>query len=78
VAKVKFHFGELFARAGFIVTNLSAPNRAGQADLIVVDQSPSDRAGMRGELSSGARVEDPAAAGIALTRWDARLKQIAS
>ena len=28
VAKVEFHFGELFPRVGFIVTNLSAPNRA--------------------------------------------------
>jgi hypothetical protein len=28
MAKVEFHFGELFPRAGFIVTNLSAPNRA--------------------------------------------------
>jgi hypothetical protein len=27
VAKVEFHFGELFLRVGFIVTNLSAPNR---------------------------------------------------
>jgi Transposase DDE domain group 1 len=27
VAKVEFHFGELFPRVGFIVTNLSAPNR---------------------------------------------------
>jgi hypothetical protein len=25
VAKVEFHFGELFPRVGFIVTNLSAP-----------------------------------------------------
>ena len=28
MAKVEFHFGELFPRVGFIVTNLSAPNRA--------------------------------------------------
>ena len=28
VAKVEFHFGELFPRAGFIVTNLMAANRA--------------------------------------------------
>jgi hypothetical protein len=28
VAKVEFHFGELFPRVGFIVTNLSAPSRA--------------------------------------------------
>ena len=28
VAKVEFHFGEFFPRIGFIVTNLSAPNRA--------------------------------------------------
>jgi Transposase DDE domain group 1 len=28
VAKVELHFGELFPRVGFIVTNLSAPNRA--------------------------------------------------
>jgi hypothetical protein len=28
VAKVEFHFGELFPRVGFIVTNPSAPNRA--------------------------------------------------
>ncbi len=28
VAKVEFHFGELFPQVGFIVTNLSAPNRA--------------------------------------------------
>ncbi len=28
VAKVEFHFGELFPRVGFIVTNLSLPNRA--------------------------------------------------
>ena len=27
VAKVEFHFGELFPRVGFIVSNLSAPNR---------------------------------------------------
>jgi len=27
VAKVEFHFGELFPRVGFIVTNLTAPNR---------------------------------------------------
>ena len=29
VAKVEFHFGELFPRVGFIVTNLSLPSRAG-------------------------------------------------
>ena len=28
VAKVEFHFGELFPRIGFIVTNLSLPSRA--------------------------------------------------
>ena len=28
VAKVEFHVGELFPRVGFIVTNLTAPNRA--------------------------------------------------
>jgi len=28
VAKVEFHFGELFPRVGFIVTNLAADNRA--------------------------------------------------
>ena len=28
VAKVEFHFGELFPRVGFIVTNLSVSNRA--------------------------------------------------
>jgi hypothetical protein len=28
VAKVEFHFGELFPRVGFIVTNLTACNRA--------------------------------------------------
>jgi hypothetical protein len=28
VAKVEFHFGELFPRVGFIVTNLEAPSRA--------------------------------------------------
>ena len=28
VAKVEFHFGELFPRVGFIVTNLSFPSRA--------------------------------------------------
>jgi Transposase DDE domain group 1 len=28
VAKVQFHFGELFPRVGFIVTNLSLPSRA--------------------------------------------------
>jgi hypothetical protein len=28
VAKVEFHFGELFPRVGFIVANLSAPSRA--------------------------------------------------
>jgi hypothetical protein len=28
VAKVEFHFGELFLRVGFIVTNLSLPSRA--------------------------------------------------
>jgi hypothetical protein len=28
VAKVKFHFGELFPRVGFIVTNLETPSRA--------------------------------------------------
>lgn len=28
VAKVEFHMGELFPRAGFIVTNLAASNRA--------------------------------------------------
>ena len=28
VAKVEFHFGELFPRVGFIVTNLSLPSRA--------------------------------------------------
>jgi Transposase DDE domain group 1 len=28
VAKVEFHFGELFPRVGFIVTNLSLPGRA--------------------------------------------------
>jgi hypothetical protein len=28
VAKVEFHFGELFPRVGFIVTNLTASNRA--------------------------------------------------
>ena len=28
VAKVEFHFGELFPRVGFIVTNLAAQNRA--------------------------------------------------
>jgi Transposase DDE domain group 1 len=28
VAKVEFHFGELFPRVGFIVTNLTAPNQA--------------------------------------------------
>jgi hypothetical protein len=28
VAKVEFHFGELFPRVGFIVTNLSLSNRA--------------------------------------------------
>jgi hypothetical protein len=27
VAKVEFHFGELFPRVGFIVTNLSLPSR---------------------------------------------------
>jgi hypothetical protein len=28
VAKVEFHFGELFPRVGFIVTNLTASSRA--------------------------------------------------
>jgi hypothetical protein len=28
VAKVEFHFGELFPRVGFIVTNLELPSRA--------------------------------------------------
>jgi hypothetical protein len=28
VAKVEFHFGELFPRVGFLVTNLSLPSRA--------------------------------------------------
>jgi hypothetical protein len=28
VAKVEFHFGELFPRVGFIVTNLAVSNRA--------------------------------------------------
>jgi hypothetical protein len=28
VAKVEFHFGELFPRVGFLVTNLEAPSRA--------------------------------------------------
>jgi hypothetical protein len=28
VAKVEFHFGELFPRVGFIVTNLEMPSRA--------------------------------------------------
>ena len=28
VAKVEFHFGELFPRVGFIVTNLAGDNRA--------------------------------------------------
>jgi hypothetical protein len=28
VGKVEFHFGELFPRVGFIVTNLSLPSRA--------------------------------------------------
>jgi hypothetical protein len=28
VAKVEFHFGELFPRVGFIVTTLAADNRA--------------------------------------------------
>ena len=28
VAKVEFHFGELFPRVGFIVTNLETPNRS--------------------------------------------------
>jgi hypothetical protein len=28
VAKVEFHFGELFPRVGFIVTSLSLPSRA--------------------------------------------------
>ena len=28
VAKVEFHFGELFPRVGFIVTNLNLPSRA--------------------------------------------------
>jgi hypothetical protein len=28
VAKVEFHFGELFPRVGFIVTNLEIPNRS--------------------------------------------------
>jgi hypothetical protein len=28
VAKVEFHFGELFPRVGFIVTNLTAASRA--------------------------------------------------
>ena len=28
VAKVEHHFGELFPRVGFIVTNLTLPNRA--------------------------------------------------
>ena len=28
VAKVEFHFGELFPRVGFIVTNLTVPSRA--------------------------------------------------
>src|SRR5437667_2754083 len=28
VAKVEFHFGELFPRIGFIVTNLETPSRA--------------------------------------------------
>jgi hypothetical protein len=28
VAEVEFHFGELFPRVGFIVTNLTAANRA--------------------------------------------------
>jgi hypothetical protein len=28
VAKVEFHFGELFPRVGFIVTNLETDNRA--------------------------------------------------
>jgi Transposase DDE domain group 1 len=28
VAKVEFHFGELFPRVGFVVTNLSLPGRA--------------------------------------------------
>jgi hypothetical protein len=28
VAKVEFHFGELFPRVGFIVTNLKRDNRA--------------------------------------------------
>jgi hypothetical protein len=28
VAKLEFHFGELFPRVGFIVTNLETPSRA--------------------------------------------------
>jgi Transposase DDE domain group 1 len=28
VAKVEFHYGELFPRVGFIVTNLETPSRA--------------------------------------------------
>jgi len=28
VARVEFHFGELFPRVGFIVTNLTLPSRA--------------------------------------------------
>jgi hypothetical protein len=27
VAKIEFHFGELFPRIGFIVTNLALPSR---------------------------------------------------
>jgi len=33
VAKVEFHFGELFPRVGFIVTNLTAESRGGGAVL---------------------------------------------
>ena len=36
-AKVEFHFGELFPRVGFIVTNLRLPSRAGSTAIAVAN-----------------------------------------
>lgn len=57
VAKMEFHFGELFPRVGFIVTNLSLPSRA-VFDSIISGARPRNgsRKASRRRIGPGCRV----------------------
>jgi Transposase DDE domain group 1 len=56
VAKVEFHFGELFPRVGFIVTNLSLPSRAVVRFYSGAQPSNGSRKASRQRIGPGSRV----------------------